>query len=141
VRPLGLFNLVDARGPQLERAETVTILNDLVILAPSRLLDPTVRLEAIDATSARVHFTRGAETVTAELRFDAAGQLIDFVSDDRLKASSDGTGFTAYRWSTPLREPTAFDGRLVSRLGEAWWHEPTGAYAYGEFTLQTLEFD
>lgn len=141
VRPLGLFNAVDAHGPQLNRAETVTILNDLAMLAPSRFLDPSVRFEPIDAHAARVHFTRGAETVSAELKFDDAGWLIDFVSDDRSQASADGKEFKPLRWSTPLREPTLFDGRRVAKHGDAVWHEPSGPWVYGEFELQQFATD
>lgn len=141
VRPLGLFNLVDASGQELTRAETVTILNDLAIVAPSRLLDPSVRFEALDAHAARVVFTRATETVSAELRFDDEGNLVDFISDDRLQASADGTSFKPLRWSTPLRQPTEFQGRRVMKHGDAVWHEPTGPWTYGEFEVQSVTFD
>lgn len=125
----------------MNRSETVTILNDLAMLAPSRFLDPSCRFDAIDAHAARVHFTRGAETVSAELRFDDAAWLIDFVSDDRSQASADGKEFKPLRWSTPLRAPTLFDGRRAPKHGDAVWHEPSGPWVYGEFELEMFSSD
>jgi hypothetical protein len=141
VRPVSLFNAVEAQGEELSQAETVTILNDLCVLAPSRLIDPSVTFEAIDAHAARVHFTRAGRTVSAELRFDDAGWLVDFVTDDRRQASADGQSFKPVRWSTPLRDPAPFGDRKAMRLGEARWHEPSGAYAYIELELTNLEVE
>ena len=39
VRALSLFTMVDASGPEMDRAETVTIFNDLCVLAPAALID------------------------------------------------------------------------------------------------------
>lgn len=139
VRLLSAFQLVDAKGPELTRAETVTLFNDLCILAPAQLVDPAITWEARDATHARAHFTRGPWTISAELVFNEAGELIDFVSDDRTRASSDGTQFTPARWTTPLRDYRGFGARRVASFGEARWEEPTGAFAYGEFELLDLD--
>ena len=48
VRLASLVPLVNAGGPDLTRAETVTLLNDLCLLAPAALLDPAIGWEAID---------------------------------------------------------------------------------------------
>ncbi len=40
IRPLDLFTVVDARGPEFDAGELVTYLNDAVLLAPSMLLVP-----------------------------------------------------------------------------------------------------
>lgn len=141
VRVLSLFQVTDAQGPEMTRSETVTLLNDLCLLAPARLIDPALTWDALDATHARVHFTRGGQTVSAELVFSEAGELIDFISDDRRQASSDGTTFTPLRWRTPLRDYRDFDGGHLASYGEARWVAPTGDYAYGEFHLQTVELE
>ncbi|MFT3713298.1 MAG: hypothetical protein QM817_37055 [Archangium sp.] len=141
VRPMSAFNLINAGGEELSRAETVTILNDLCVLAPARLVDPSITLEPIDAHAARVHFKRAGRSVSAELRFDDAGWLIDFISDDRLQASADGASFKPLRWSTPLREPAAFQNRKAMRFGEARWHEPSGDFTYIELELTNLEVE
>ncbi len=141
VRVLSVATVVDAKGPEMNRSETVTIFNDLSLLAPSMLLDRSIRWEPIDAKTARGIFTRGAETVSAELRFDEKGELVDFISDDRSRASADGKSFTQVRWSTPLRDYRAFGERRVPIFGETKWHDPAGTFTYGEFELQHVDFN
>jgi hypothetical protein len=118
----------------------VTLLNDLCLLAPGALAGPGLRWEVIDDRSARVHYTVGPNTVSAVLHFDDAGELIDFVSDDRLVASRDGKTFTRQRWSTPVSSYQSLGGLRVMRHGEGRWHpsaEPQ--FAYIELDLVDLE--
>ena len=139
VRLLSLFPLVDARGPELTRAETVTLLNDLCLLAPAALVDAPVRWEPVDEHAVRAHYTLGSTTVSAVLDFNEDGELVDFVSDDRLAASADGKELTPLRWSTPVSEYRSFGGRRVSTRGAGLWHPPEGLYAYIELELTSLE--
>ena len=141
VRVLSLLQIVSAAGPDMNRSETVTILNDLCLLAPSALLDPSMHWEASTEDSARVRFERGAETIRAELRFNAAGELIDFISDDRSKASADGKSFEHLRWSTPFNAYQTFGARRIFARGAAQWHAPNGAFAYGDFELVGIEYN
>ncbi|NNM32291.1 MAG: hypothetical protein HKO53_04470 [Gemmatimonadetes bacterium] len=140
VRLLSVLPLVHSTGPDLTRAETVTLLNDLAILAPSALLSPDIRWEAIDESTARAEYTLGPNTVGAVLSFDEAGRLTDFVSEDRLVASPDGSRFTRQRWSTPLSEYRSFGPWTVAGHGEGWWHpEEAEAFVYIELDLIDLE--
>lgn len=84
---------------------------------------------------------RRAHTVRARLLFNDAGELVDFESDDRSRASPDGKTFTPERWSTPLRPYKRFGTRYLSSGGDAVTHAPDGAFAYGEFELQSIEYN
>lgn len=137
VRLLSVVPLVDARGPKLTRAETVTLFNDLCLMAPGALVDPKIRWEALDGRSARGYFTAGSNTVSAELYFSEADELVDFISDDRLAASSDGDDFVPRRWSTPVSEYRSFGPLRVMSRGEGRWHPPDGDFAY--FQAELLE--
>jgi hypothetical protein len=139
VRVLSLVPIVNAAGPDLHKAEIVTILNDLSIMAPAALVDAPIRWDAVDARTARAAFTVGRTTVGAELIVNEAGELVDFMSDDRLAASPDGTTFTPRRWSTPLGEYHSFGRRRVATRAEGRWHPPEGAFAYLELDLLDLE--
>ena len=142
VKVLSVYPMADARGPELTRAETVTVLNDLCVLAPATLTSPRIRWQPVDASTARAWFTAGGNTISAELRFDAAGELVDFVSDDRRASSADGRSFTPMRWSTPLRDYTARGPARVATHGDAVWSPAAGpAYVYGEFDLTALSYD
>jgi hypothetical protein len=85
-------------------------------------------------------FTDGPETVSAELTFDAQHDLVDFVSEDRSRASADGRSFTNEGWSTPLLEHRVADGRRVLAVGEGRWlaHEP---FTYVEFNLDDISYN
>jgi hypothetical protein len=143
VKALSLFTIVDAHGPEMNRSETVTILNDLCVLAPAALVHPAVQWQAIDDRSAIVTLTRFDETVSARLVFDGDDQLVDFVSDDRARSSRDGRAFTAQRWSTPLLDGRDMDGRHLMTHGEARWHAPApeGEFTYLEFELDDITYN
>jgi hypothetical protein len=141
VRVLGLVPVADGRGPEMTRAETVTLFNDACMLAPSMLTSPAYRWEALGADRVRGVFTNAGHTVSAELIFGEDGMLRDFVSDDRTR-SIDGKSFERLRWSTPLSAPRPYgDVRLASH-GEARWHLPDGtSFAYVELELERIEHD
>jgi len=140
VRVLSLYPMVDARGQELTRAETVTLLNDLCILAPGALVSPLIAWEPIDAHRARARFTLRGNAVAAELLFNDQAELVDFTSDDRA-AATDGGGFTPMRWTTPLGAYATFGPVRVATHGETVWHPESGAWTYGEFTLTSLAYN
>jgi hypothetical protein len=132
VRPLSLLQAVHARGPEMNVAETVTLLNDMALFYPAALVDADIDWETLDRRTVRATFRSGPEPVSAELRFDDACMLRDFVSDDRYAASADGDSFTRMRWSTPVQDVGTFEGRRVVTRGEGRWHPPEGAFTYLE---------
>ncbi len=137
-KALSLVTVVDAAGPEMDRGETVTVFNDLVVLAPAAIVGAPVRWTAVDARHVRGVFSDGAQSVSAELIFDAEHDLVDFVSDDRLRASPDGRAFTPQRWSTPLSGHHEVDGHRVLTAGEGRWHPPSPEV---QFTYLELRFD
>lgn len=141
VRLLSLVPLVESTGPEFDRAETVTLLNDLALLAPAALIDPAIRWEPVDSSTARVRYTVGPNTIAAVLRFGNGGELVDFVSDDRSMTSPDGSRLTQVRWSTPVAAYRSFAGRRAATLGEGRWHLPSGEFVYIELELVDLEIN
>lgn len=143
VRVASVVPMVDVSGPDLTRAETVTLFNDLCVLAPAALVDAPVAWETLGDRRVHGAFTHAGHTVTAELVFNEHDELVDFVSDDRLAASSDGKSFTRMRWSTPLHTYGSFDGRKVAVAGDARWH-PLGrepAFTYLELELDDIAYN
>jgi len=138
VRLAGLVNVVDIGGPELTRTETVTILNDLCFFAPSRLIDPALTWTPIDDNRARVDFSLGPNTVSAELVFNEAGELVDFVSDDRGMLEKDGS-LRILRWTTPMSTYGDFGGWRLASEGDAIWHRPDGPFTYGHMRLTGYE--
>jgi hypothetical protein len=140
---LSLVPVLDASGPEMDQSETVTVFNDMAVFAPAALVDAPVTWTQLDAHRVSGTFTNGGEVVSAVLVFDAVGDLVDFVSDDRLAASADGGSFTARRWSTPLSGYAELAGRRVVAAGEGRWHapEPDGTFAYIELHLDQITYN
>ena len=141
VKACSLFTMVDAKGPVMDRGETVTIFNDLCILAPAALIDAPATWQVVDDRHVRGAYTYGANTVTAELTFDDDHDLVDFVSDDRPAVSSDGKTFTPQRWSTPISGYRQLGPVRLGTIGEAHWHAPDGEFAYLEFDLDDITYN
>jgi hypothetical protein len=143
VKACSLFPVVNAKGPDMDRAETVTLFNDLCLLAPAALIDAPITWQRVNDHHVRGAFSNGAHTVTAELAFNDDHDLVDFISNDRLRASSDGKAFTSQQWSTPVREYRTIECRRVGTRGEGRWHapEPEGEFAYLEFNLDAITYN
>jgi hypothetical protein len=135
-----LVQVVDAKGEKMTHGETVTLFNDMCLLAPATLIAPTIRWEAVDSSKIRAIFTNKGNTISAILTFDGEGALVDFLSNDRY-LSSDGVTYTNYPWSTPVREYREFNGCKIASYAEAIWHMPDGEYTYARFRLEELEYN
>jgi len=141
VKLAALFPMVNASGPMMDKAETVTLFNDLCIFAPGALISPNITWHEIDANTVKATFTNLAHTVRAVLSFNDAGELVDFIADGRGAMSADGKSFLEMRWSTPLREYRDFGAHRMASHGDGVWHAPTGNYSYLEFDLDAVEFN
>lgn len=141
VKVAGLVPMANASGEVMDRSETVTLFNDMCLLAPATLIDRNIRWEPVDAHTVRAHFTHYLQTISAMLYFDAEGLLTNFVSDDRSRASADGTSFTRLRFSTPVRGYRHYGPVRLPQYGEARYHLPEGEFTYGEFDLQEVAYN
>jgi hypothetical protein len=139
VRVAGLVPVVDARGPEMTQGETVTMLNDMCVLAPAALLSAPITWETLGEREVRATFTNAGKTISAVLTFDAAGDLVGFVSHDRYQ--SDGKVTRLFPWSTPLGGFRDFGGVRLPADGQARWREPSGEWTYGEFVLEDITYD
>ena len=94
---------MDAYGPEMNKSEAVTLLNNIFILAPAALIDPNIAWEEIDPHTVRATFTNAGNTVSAMVTFDSSGALVNFVSEDRSR-TIDGKTYEQLRWSTPVSD-------------------------------------
>jgi len=140
---LSVATVVDAAGPEMNRSETVTVFNDLVVLAPGAIVDAPVDWTALDPNHIRGVYTTGDQSVSAILTFNNQHDLVDFSSHDRFRASTDGKSFTRQDWSTPLSANREAGGYRVPTIGEGRWSapEPEGAFTYLEFHLDDIHYN
>ncbi len=140
IRIANLFEFVDARGEKMDQGETVTVFNDLCLMAPAALIDADIQWQTIDSLTVKATYTNGRNTISAKLYFNEDGELINFISTDRF-LSSNGKTYQSYPWSTPAKNYIEFNGRKVPSYGEAIWHMPEGDYIYGKFNLKSIEYN
>ena len=56
---LSLIPILDAKGPEMNRSETVTLFNDLVVFAPGALVNTPVHWTELSQNEVRATYTRG----------------------------------------------------------------------------------
>ncbi len=139
VRIAGIWPMVNATGPTMTQSETVTLLNDMCFLAPATLLSASITWTPIDASQVRAEFTNGGHTISAILMFDTQGDLVNFRSEDRHQF--DGTVDKQLPWLTPVSGYRDFGGIRLAEIGEAQWLEADGAWTYGRFVLQRIDYN
>ena len=141
VKAAALVRVVDVSGQAMNQGETVTMFNDMCVLAPATLIDPAIVWEAVDAWTANASFTNAGHTIRAKLSFNEAGELTNFWSDDRYQTSPDGKSVKKVRWSTPLGGYRSFQGVRLASGGEAKWHETDREYTYVELTFDDVQYN
>lgn len=137
IKLLGLINVVNIKGEALNKAETVTVFNDMCLMAPATLIDKRITWTSLDSLSAKATFTNGSNKITAILYFNGIGQLINFVSQDRYAIGD----MAQHPFSTPVKEYAQADGRHMWKYGETIWHYPDGEFVYGKFSLKSIEYN
>lgn len=135
-----LFQLIDARGDTLTQSETVTLFNDMCLLAPATLIDPSIHWQEYDSTTVIATYRHGNYHVRATLLFDEIGALKNFISDDRY-LSADGMTYKRVRWSTPIVSYRLLENRRIPERAYAVWHMPSHDFQYADFTLENIEYN
>ncbi|AKA34287.1 DUF6544 family protein [Flagellimonas lutaonensis] len=137
IKLLSLFPVAKVDGPAMFPTETVTFFNDLCLFAPVALIDDRIQWETMDKQTVKTMFTVNGTTISAMLYFNEKGQLVNFVSDDRISVDEMKT----YPFSTPTGNYQNINGYNLPTYGEAVWHYPDGEFVYGKFNLKSIEYN
>ncbi|KJS13277.1 MAG: hypothetical protein VR67_04600 [Peptococcaceae bacterium BRH_c8a] len=140
IKLASLFKVADAQGEIMNKAETVTVFNDMCLLAPASLIDKRIKWETVDPLTVKAIFTNNGIAITAILYFNKKGELINFTSDDRYLTAT-GEEFRQARWSTPVKDYKDFNGVKLASYGEAVWNLPEGDYCYGQINIKEVDFN
>jgi hypothetical protein len=141
VKAGGLVTVASASGTEMTEAETVTLFNDMAVMAPATLIDPAIRWETLSTCKARATFTAGKQTIHADLVFSDTGELVNFISDDRYQSGGDGQAMRKLRWSTPVGGYRTFGNVRLASTGAGRWHDAQGAYSYIELTIDDVRYN
>jgi hypothetical protein len=137
IRLFGLFPIVQKAGEEMNRAETVTLFNDMCLLAPATLIDKRIQWQTIDSSSVKAVFTNHNITISAVLYFNSQDQLIDFISTDRTAVAD----MKPYPFSTPVHAYKRINGFNLISEADAVWHYPEGKFTYGKFKLKDVKYN
>lgn len=137
IKVLSVFPVVNVSGKELYKAETVTLLNDMCMLAPGSLIDERIAWEEIDSASVKAVFTNRETSIEAVLSFNEKGELVNFVSHDRY----DVNARRCYPFSTPLKDYRLINAHRLAHDGKAIWHYPEGDFVYGRFYLKDIQYN
>jgi len=140
IKLAGLITVADARGPDMDKGETVTVLNDMCFMAPSTLINPGISWETRGYTRVRAKYLNDGIGVSADLEFNENGELVNFVSEDRSR-SLDGKTYEQLPWSTPIGDYREVEGRIIPHYGEAVWHYPDREFLYARFRLKEIKYN
>lgn len=140
IKVAGLITVVNGRGEEMNKAETVTVLNDMCLLAPATLIDERIQWQQVDALTVKATFRNKGYTISALLHFNDDGRLINFESDDRYYSPS-GNTFESAKWSTPITEYKERNGFLLPSYAEAVWSFPKEDFTYIRFHIQDIEYN
>jgi len=141
IRAAAFVPVVRAAGPEMNQSETVTLFNDMCIMAPATLIDPAIDWETVNFRTARATFRHAGHEIRATLVFNDAGELANFISDDRFQLSSDGGSARQMRWSTPIGSYRSFGPFRLASAGEGRWHGPDGEFTYIELVIDEVEYN
>jgi len=139
IKLLGLFTVVDAKGTEMNIGETVTVFNDMCVMAPASLIDKNIEWQVIDSLTMHAKYTNGNISISATLFFDNDGRLVNFVSNDRCEYS-DGV-FKRFPWETPISEYKKINGYNLPWKAKLIYKHPDEDLVYGEFELVTIEYN
>lgn len=137
IRLFGQFSVIHQSGPGMDSTETVTLFNDMCLLAPASLIDSRISWETIDSLTIRAVFINQGISISATLYFNTAGQLINFISNDRMAIAD----HKKIPFSTPVHQYRPIRGFNLMSDADAVWDYPDGKFVYGKFRLKDIRYN
>ena len=133
MRLLGIIPVAKKSGGGLNQGALHRYLGEIVWF-PAAALDPSIRRDAIDDSSALATMSSGGGQVSATFVFDDQGRLVS-LSADRY---NDDRG-SIEPWSISVAEYGAFGGIEIPVAGEGIWHYASGDFSYIHWRITDLE--
>ncbi|MCU0371041.1 MAG: hypothetical protein MUC31_06475 [Bacteroidales bacterium] len=140
IKLAGLFTLADARGPEMDQGETVTVFNDMCFMAPATLISNDIRWEILEPLVVKANFTNKSLKISAVLYFDEDGNLVNFISNDRFE-TKDGREYHNNPWLTPVKEFREINGIRRPAVAKAIYMRPEGEFCYAEFVIKDIAYN
>lgn len=133
----GLFNVFDARGPEIDQGTMLRYLNETTWF-PIALLNDYIAWQAVDDQSFDVTFTDCGRSVTARFIVDEQGRLTNFVTQ---RYRENKGSYTFDTWTTPMTEWGCLAGLNLPVRGQAVWKLATGDLPYADLKIESIEYN
>jgi len=137
IRLFGLLPLVKVDGAVMFEADTVTMFNDMCLVAPATLIDQRITWQEVDDLKVEGTFTNQDTTISAMLYFNEEGQLVNFVSNDRWDVNT----MKQYPFSTQVSHYRNINGYNLPTYCEIIWHYPEGDFVYGKLHITNIVYN
>lgn len=137
IRLFGWIPIVKKEGQLMNKTETVTLFNDMCLMAPATLIDQRIQWQVIDANTVKAIFTNHNISITAILYFNELGQLVNFYSEDRMEVKM----MKHLPFTTPVHSYKKINGFNLFQEGDAVWEYPDGKFVYGKFRLKDVQYN
>ena len=133
-----LFQLFNQTGEQMDKADLVTYLAEIVFL-PEALLQDFVSFTQIDAHTVEARISCNSVSASGVFRFDDACEMICFSTNERGQTASDGSveeipweaQCDAYKlYSDGIKRPTIF---------RAVWKYPEEDFIYFDGSISSVD--
>lgn len=126
VKLLGVFNVVDASGPEMDQGSLMRWLNETMWF-PAVWATEAISWVPVNDNVAIGSAAVGDLTASAEFHFDDDGPLVEFRAD---RFRDVGSRFEMTPWYTPLVEHRDFQGVELPSVGSAVWTFDHGDLEY-----------
>jgi hypothetical protein len=133
----GLITVFDARGEELDQATMLRYLNEIMWF-PTAFLAENITWAERDDSSARVTFTDGGRSVSADMFFSTEGRLTDFTAMRYREIDGE---FSLDPWSTPMTGYGELAGLKLPTQGRAVWHLPEGDLPYADLEVTEVSYN
>lgn len=123
-----MFTLFDQKGEVMDQSSLVTCLSEILFI-PSAALQDYVTWEAIDELHAKATISYFDITVAGIFSFNDAGEMLSFVTDDRIAVEANGLS-EKIKWSVTCDGYTERNGIKKPTAFKAIWNYPDGDLIY-----------
>jgi hypothetical protein len=139
VRPLSLFTLANARGPEVDISALLRFVAEAPWFPTGLVPSDHVAWQAIDAGAARIIVRDGSLNASGIFRFDPEGRIVAFETQERFQA--DGPTAVKRSWGGVYYRYDEVDGFRIPAEAEVRWLAPPEVFAYARFELQRVEYN
>jgi hypothetical protein len=134
-----LIRIFDEQEREIALGGAIVVLAEALLVADCALHD-AIAWEAVDAHTARGHFTDGDLQVSGTFHFDDHGDYVRFESNDRPYKMPDRT-YALVPYSIDILSYQDQGGLRIVRDVRATWHLDAGDYEYWRGSIASIRFE